>query len=75
MEETFIEWVDINDEMPEEEIDNLSIPVLVATKFDTVWDAVYNYNSNRWMRTFSGENLNGVTHWAHPPETPSRKKE
>ena len=61
------QWISVDDELPPEEDDGLSIRVAVATTKNEAYFRRYDYNERRWLCPISGTEF---THWQLLPETP-----
>ena len=61
------QWISVDDELPPEEDDGLSIRVVVATTKNEKYFRRYDYNTRKWLCPISGAEF---THWQLLPETP-----
>ena len=61
------QWISVEDELPPEEDDGLSIRVVVATTKNEAYFRRYDYNERKWLCPISGTEF---THWQLLPETP-----
>lgn len=61
------QWISVDDELPPEEDDGLSIRVVVATTKNEAYFRRYDYNTRKWLCPISGAEF---THWQLLPETP-----
>ena len=61
------QWISVDDELPPEEDDGLSIRVVVATTKNEAYFRRYDYNERKWLCPISGTEF---THWQLLPETP-----
>ena len=61
------QWISVDDELPPEEYDGLSIRVVVATTKNEAYFRRYDYNTREWLCPISGTEF---THWQLLSETP-----
>ena len=64
-------WISVNEKLPPEEEDGLSIKVLVASSKGNIYLSRYDYNMGGWISPI----LDIIfTHWMHLPELPKELK-
>jgi hypothetical protein len=70
-----MEWISVNNEIPEREIETSSVSCLLYTKFGSIWEGHYDYKYNSWHLSYSNTEIHGVTHWiacSNLPEPPKQ---
>ena len=65
------QWISVDDELPPEEGDGLSIRVVVATNKNEKYFRRYDYNMKRWLCPIPGAEF---THWRLLPEPPKERR-
>ena len=63
------QWISVDDELPPEENDGLSIRVVVVTTKNETYFRRYDYNMRKWLCPISGAEF---THWQLLPEPPKK---
>ena len=63
------QWISVDDELPPEENDGLSIRVVVTTTKNEKYFRRYDYNMRKWLCPISGAEF---THWQLLPEPPKK---
>ena len=63
------QWISVDDELPHEENDGLSIRVVVRTTKNEKYFRRYDYNMRKWLCPISGAEF---THWQLLPEPPKK---
>lgn len=62
-------WISVNEKLPPEEKDGLSIKVLVVSTKNEIYFRRYEHNMKRWLCPIPGAEF---THWMPLPEPPKR---
>lgn len=66
-------WINVKERLPEEDIDNISIPVVAITNIGYWFKGQYDYINKDWFFSEDPDQLDFeidefVTHWMHIPE-------
>lgn len=65
-------WISVDERLPEEDVYNISIPVVAITNNGYWFKGHYNYNNEDWLFSegtdFDFLDDEFVTHWMHIPE-------